>query len=156
MPQSFTLKFNESTLVPLDTIRFIRPLDDEERARLTKTYPDADMSQFNTSITFTGHSQKLARETIDQFRDQGLAFANLGSGRFVPAANILSAEPFTKSEATAMDDKGYALKSTYRSRVVTTAGLMLSSAHPSQVMDRRAKALGLTGQGAPAPKPAGA
>lgn len=59
----------------------------------------------------------------------------------MPAANITGAEAFTKEDAERLKDEDYTLKQTFRSKVETRAGTMLSSATPVQIMDRRAKAI---------------
>jgi len=64
----------------------------------------------------------------------------------VPAANIREASPFTRDDAARLTDKkGYTMGQTFRSRVDTTAGVILSSATPGQDIDRRAKALEANG-----------
>lgn len=138
-----SIKINKGSVVPADTIRFIRPIEDEERARIVERY-GADASGFNVSIQFADKTSKLATQTIDQLREQGIALINIGADRHVVAANIKKADPFSKDDAQALiDDKGYTINQTFRSRVETTAGALLSSATPAQIMDRRAKALGL-------------
>jgi hypothetical protein len=138
---SKSIKINSGSIIPTDTIRFVRPIDDNERARLVERYGE-EASGFNLSIQFADKSTKLARETLDQVREQGIALVNIGANRHVVAANIKEARPFTKDEADKLaNDKGYTLNQTFRARVETTAGTLLSSATPQQIMDRRAKAL---------------
>ena len=145
-----TLKINSGTVVPADTIRFIRPIDDEERTRLVHRYGE-DAADFKISIQFADKSTKLAHESIDDVRGQGIGLVNIGADRHVVAANIKSADPFSKDEAARLSgDRGYTLNQTFRSRVETTAGTLLSSATPEQVMDRRAKALDGNGPKGPA------
>jgi len=140
-----TLKINSGSLIPTDTIRFIRPIDTEERARLVERYGD-DASDFKISIQFADKSTKLAVESLDEVRGQGIGLVNIGSDRHVVAANIKEASPFTKDDAEKLSgDKGYTLNQTFRSRVETTAGALLSSATPAQIMERRAKALDVNG-----------
>ncbi len=143
-----TLKINKSTSIPTDTIRFIRPVGDEERARIEERY-GKDASDFNVSIQFADKSSKLAVQTLDEIRQQGVALVNIGADRHVVAANIKSAEPFGKQDAAKAKENGYELSQTFRSRVETTAGAVLSSATPAQVLERRAKAMD-----AAAPQPA--
>ncbi|MBU2581687.1 MAG: hypothetical protein KJ622_08215 [Alphaproteobacteria bacterium] len=79
-------------------------------------------------------------------RGQGIGLVNIGSDRHVVASNIKEASPFTKDDAEKLaGDKGYTLNQTFRSRIQTTAGALLSSATPEQVMSRRAKALEANG-----------
>ena len=65
----------------------------------------------------------------------------MGSDRYVSAVNITSAEAFTKEDADRLKGEDYTLKQTFRSKVETRAGTVLSSATPVQIMDRRAKAM---------------
>ena len=135
------LKINADNIIPVDTIRFIKTLTVDERARIAERY-EVDGSAFNVSIQFADKSVKLATETIDEVRGQGVALVNIGADRHVVAQNIKSAAPFSKDEAQKLvEDRGYTLAQTFRSRIDTTAGTLLSSATPTQVMDRRAKAL---------------
>lgn len=148
-----TLKINTGSLIPTDTIRFIKPIDAEERARLVERYGE-DASDFNISIQFADKSTKLAKQSLDDVRGQGIGLVNIGSDRHVIAANIKEASPFTKDDAEKLSgDKGYTLNQSFRSRVDTTAGALLSSATPAQIMERRAKAMepvAAKGQKAPA------
>lgn len=147
-----SIKINSGTIIPADTIRFVRPIDDAERTRLVERYGE-DASAFNISIQFADKSTKLARETLDAVRAQGIGLVNIGAERHVVAANIKQASPFTKDEAAKLTgEKGYTLNQTFRSRVETTAGALLSSATPAQIMDRRAKALSEIASAAPAPQ----
>lgn len=145
--------------VPLDTVRMIKPLTDDDKAKAVAALKEKgitiDPDRLTARIEFADRTSKLAREGVDDFREQGVGLVNLGSDRHVPASNITAAEPFTKEDAERLRGEDYTLKGTFRSKVETRAGTVLSSAHPQQVMDRRAKALGLvtekpTGGTAPA------
>jgi len=145
---SNSIKINSGSMVPADTIRFIKPIDDAERARIAERY-GVDGSNFNVSIQFADKSTKLATETLDEIRGQGVGLVNIGGDRNVVARNIKSAAPFTKDDAKKLsEDRGYALAQTFRSRIETTAGTLLSSATPAQVLDRRAKAIEAAGAAA--------
>jgi len=149
---SRSIKINAGSMIPTDTIRFVRPIDAEERARLVERYGE-EAAGFNMSIQFADKSTKLARETLDDVRGQGIGLVNIGANRHVVATNIKEARPFTKEEAEKLaGEKDYTLNQTFRARVETTAGTLLSSATPQQIMDRRAKALGATRTAAPAPQ----
>lgn len=141
-----TLKLNGRTAIPTDTIKFIKPLTDADRERIAAKH-GADVSARQIQVTFADKSQKTYPESIDDVKEQGVALVNTGNDKFVVAANIKEAQPFTKDDAAKAESKGYKINGTFRSRVEMTSGAVLSSAHPSQIMERRAKALGL-GQGA--------
>lgn len=155
---SKTLKLNGGTLAPLDTIRLVKPLTDEDRATAAEKL-GIDTARFQARVEFRDKTSKLVSETIDDLKGQGVGFVNVGGDRFVPAANIKTAEPFTKADADALTAKGFTLSVTFRSRVETVAGQVLSQATAEQVMQRREKAIDLTTQAAgqgtkPAAKPA--
>ena len=136
-----SIKINSDSIIPADTVRFIRPVGDEERQRIIERYGE-EAAGFNISIQFADKSTKLATQSLDDVREQGVALVNVGAERFVPALNIRAASPFTKDDAAKLTDaKGYTMSQTFRSRVETSAGVILSSATPDQVIDRRAKAL---------------
>lgn len=138
------LKLNGKTAIPIDTIKFARALTDEDRERIREKH-GADVSDRQIQITFNDGSQKTFTESLDDIREQGVGLVNVGNDRHVVAANIKSAEPFTKADAEAATGKGYTLNGTFRSRVELVGGMtILSSAHPGQVMERRQKALGIT------------
>lgn len=140
---SKTLKIG-STILPVHNIRSIRPLSDDERARIAERYGRAseEIAAKQISITFADKTTRTAELTLDDVRAQGVALVNAGADRYVPAANIKSAEPFTKADADKLKDGGdYTLTQTFRSRVETTAGAILSSATPQQIIERAAKVL---------------
>ncbi|MDX2287261.1 MAG: hypothetical protein NW217_00350 [Hyphomicrobiaceae bacterium] len=150
---SKSLKLNETMVVPVYNIRTIRPVTDEDRARMTEKY-GKDVADKRISIEFADKSVKTSSLDLDAVRAQGVALVNIGSDRFVPAANIKAAEALSKDEIEKLKEGGkYTLTQTFRSRVETTAGSLLSSATPEQVIDRAAKALEMPGQGAKASAP---
>lgn len=139
---SKTLKINGSTAIPVSAIRRIRAVTEEDRARIAERYEQVeDASKYQLQIEFADKTTKLATETLDDIRAQGVAIVNLGGDRFVPATNIKFAEPFTKEDANKVKEKDYTLSQNFRSRVETTAGTVLSSATPAQVIERREKAI---------------
>jgi hypothetical protein len=142
----YTTHEGVAKLVPLDTIRLIRPMTDEDKERARESLKekrgiDIDAARVNVRIEFGDKSSKLAQESLDAIREQGVPLVNLGSDRFVPAVNITGAEAFTKNDAERLKGDDYTLKQTFRSKVETRAGTVLSSATPVQIMDRRAKAM---------------
>lgn len=149
-------------VVPLDTVRLVRPMTEEDKARAKdslkeKKGVEIDTARVNVRIEFGDRSSKLAQESLDAFREQGVALVNLGSDRYVPAANITGAENFTKEDADRLKGEDYTLKQSFRSKVETKAGTVLSSATPVQIMDRRAKAIETApanGNAKPVAKPA--
>jgi hypothetical protein len=141
---SKSLKINGSTILPVHNIRAIRPITDEDRARMAAKYekPVDEFAAKKISIEFADKSNKTADLSLDDVRAQGVALVNVGNERYVPAANIRSADPFSKEDAAKLKEGGdYTLTQTFRSRVDTTAGTVLSSATPQQIIDRAAKAL---------------
>lgn len=149
--------------VPVDTVRLVRPLTEEDKTKAKESLKenrgiDIDPKRINVRIEFADKSSKLARETLDALRDQGVGLVNMGGDRYVPAANITAAEAFTKDDAERLKGEDYTLGQTFRAKVETRAGTLLSSATPAQVMDRRAKALDLDqvtpAKAAPKVKPA--
>jgi len=142
----FTTHEGVSKIVPLDTVRLIKPMSDDDKERTKdalkeKRGIDIDAARVNIRIEFGDKSSKLARENLEALREQGIALVNLGSERYVPAANIKGAEAFSKEDAERLKEEEYTLKQTFRSKVETRAGTVLSSATPVQIMDRRAKAM---------------
>ena len=136
------LRINGSRVVPVDTIRFIKPLTDEDRSKAGGKL-EIDASKFNVRIEFADKSSKLAVETLDQIQGQGVGLVNIGADRHVPAVNIKAAEDWSKEDAAKLKDSGdYTLSQNFQSRVETSAGTILSTATPEQVMERRSKALG--------------
>lgn len=147
---SKTLKINGGTVLPVHNIRTIRPITDEERAKMAEKYgkPIGDFKTKQITIQFADKSSKTADISLDQVREQGVGLVNTGNDRFVPAANIKSAAVFSKDDAAKLKSDGdYTLTQTFRSRVETTAGTLLSSATAQQIIERAAKALETPAQG---------
>jgi hypothetical protein len=142
----FTTHEGVAKVVPLDTVRLIRSMTDDDKTRTKDSLKekrgiDIDAARVNVRIEFGDKSSKLAQETLDALREQGIPLVNLGSDRYVPAANITGAEAFSKEDAERLKGEDYTLTQTFRSKVETRAGTVLSSATPVQIMDRRAKAI---------------
>jgi len=142
----YTTHEGVTKLVPLDTIRLIRPMTDEDKERARESLKekrgiDIDAARVNIRIEFGDKTSKLAQESLDAIKEQGVPLVNLGSDRYVPATNITGAEAFTKEDADRLKGDDYTLKQTFRSKVETRAGTVLSSATPLQIMDRRSKAM---------------
>lgn len=140
---STTLKLSNGNVIALSDIKTMQPMNEADQASLSERL-EVDGSQFNTRITLANKTTQLARETIDQLKQQGIGLVDLGDNRFVPAANIMVAKPFSAAQAEALSKKGYKLDQTFNATVETTAGIVLATGHPQQVMDRKVKALGLT------------
>jgi hypothetical protein len=138
------LKINGSTILPVHNIRTIKPITDEERTRMAEKYgkPLEDFADKRISIQFADKTSKTAELSLEDVRAQGVALVNAGAERYVPAANIKSAEAFSKEDAAKLKEgSDYTLTQTFRSRVDTTAGTILSSATAQQIIERAAKAL---------------
>jgi hypothetical protein len=141
---SKTLKINGSTILPVHNIRTIKPITDDERVRMADKYgkPVEDFADKRISIQFADKTSKTAELSLEDVRAQGVALVNAGAERYVPAANIKSAEAFSKEDAAKLTEgSDYTLTQTFRSRVDTTAGTILSSATAQQIIERAAKAL---------------
>ena len=140
---STILKLSNGNVIALADVKTLQPINEEEQTKLGERL-EIDGSQFNTRITLANKSTQLARETVDQLKAQGVGLVDLGDDRFVPAANIMVAKPFSKEQADALSKKGYKLGQTFQATVETTAGIVLATGKPQQVMDRKVRAMGLT------------
>lgn len=150
----FTTHEGVTKIVPLDTVRLVKPLSEEDKERTKENLKekrgvDIDTGRLTVRIEFADRTSKLARESLDDLRGQGVPLVNMGADRFVPAANITGAEAFSNEDAERLKGEEYTLNQAFRSKVDTKAGTLLSSATPVQVMDRRAKALGEAPPGVP-------
>ena len=153
----FTTHEGVTKIVPLDTVRLVKPLSEEDKERTKENLKekrgiDIDTDRLTIRIEFADRTSKLARETLDDLRQQGVALVNMGAERFVPAANITGAEAFSNEDAERLKGEEYTLNQAFRAKVDTKAGTLLSSATPVQIMDRRAKALGEAPPGVPKAK----
>lgn len=138
---SNTLKLSTGMIIPADHIKRLRPLTDDDRTKMGDKL-DIDASTFKTRIEMKDGSSKMARETVEEL-GKLLPLVNVGHDRFVPALNITAAEPFKAEDKAKAEGKGIKLTNTFRSRVETVAGVVLSAATAEQVMQRREKALGI-------------
>lgn len=139
---SNTLKLSNGNVIVVSDIKMIQPLTEADQAGLSERL-EVDGSQFHARITLGNKSTQLARETVDQLKAQGIALVDIGQDRFVPAANIMVAKPFSENQAKSLADKGYKLGQEFKSTIETTAGIVLSTGQPQHVMDRKVRALGL-------------
>lgn len=141
-----TLKINGSRVVPVDTIRFIKPLTDEDRGKAGANL-GIDASKFNVRIEFGDKSSKLATDTLDQIRGQGVGLVAIGADRYIPAANIRAADELTEEDLARLKERAdYTLKEEFRSRVeLPDGGTILSTATAEEIMALRARALGQGG-----------
>ena len=118
-------------IVPLGTVRLVRPMTDEDKERAKESLKekrgiDIDAARVNIRIEFGDKSSKLAQETLDALREQGVALVNLGSERYAPATNITGVEAFSREDADRLKGEDYTLKQTFRSKVETRAGSLSS------------------------------
>jgi hypothetical protein len=96
-------------------------MTDEDKARAKESLKekkgvDIDVARVNVRIEFGDKSSKLAQETLEALREQGIALVNLGSDRYAPAANITGAEAFTKDDAERLKGEDYTLNQTGQCR----------------------------------------
>lgn len=142
-----TIRLNGKALVDLGSIKLIKALDDEERARIEQQYGTADKpfdaSGFTAKVEYTravGNPREaglpvLIRDSLDDLRLQA-PFINAGYARFVPAENIVGAGPLEDKDRTDVtSDK------VWRSKIATKGGPVWSAGTDEQVMDRKAKAI---------------
>ncbi len=142
---TFTTHEGAEKIVPIETIRLIKPLSDADKEK-ARTNLDVkgisiDTDRLSARIEFADKSSKLIREDLAALRGQGLGLVDLGGERYVPAANITSTESLTEADTSRLKNA----KGNFLSKVQTRGGGALLSAHtPQQVMDRRANALSLS------------
>lgn len=82
----FTTHEGVTKLVPLDTIRLIRPMTNEDKERAKDSLKekrgiDIDATRVNVRIEFGDKTSRLAQESLDAIKEQGVALVNLGSDR---------------------------------------------------------------------------
>ena len=73
----FTTHEGVAKVVPLDTVRVIKPMTDDDKARAKDSLKekrgiDIDAARVNVRIEFGDKSSKLAQETLDALREQGV------------------------------------------------------------------------------------
>jgi len=139
----FTKQTGKGVHSSLSRVHYIQEIGESEREALGGRYEN-DTSAYHTSIKFFDSDKSmLAAETIEDFQKAGVAFVNIGGGKFAPAATIAEAESFTKADADELEaKKDTTLKVKFRSRVKTIAGnTFLTVRQPSQLIDSRDKAL---------------
>jgi hypothetical protein len=66
----FTMHEGVTKIVPLDTVRLIRPLTDEDKTKAQESLKEKrgieiDTGRINVRIEFADKSSTLARETVD-------------------------------------------------------------------------------------------
>ncbi len=135
-----SIKVNGDTHLLTRDIKFVRVVSPEEQAVISERYK-VDGTQFKCSITVNNSSRPiLVREGKDVL-DAQLGLVNLGNNKLVPAETIIKARSLNKEGREALAAKGLSVKEAFRSTVEIASGLILSTAYPGQVMERKAAAL---------------
>lgn len=109
----------DGSAVHMANIRKISALFDEDRARIAAKYGDNDKfdaAAFKAQIELQGAMKpKLAKRSIEEFREDGLELVDVGAGQYVLKTNIKFFGPFDAQNATlreGSDAEKYAAKIT--------------------------------------------
>ncbi len=129
------LTINETELVPLQTVKRIRPVTDEDRQSLAKLGRRVDASKFSSKIEFADGRRNYVTESIDDLRDQ-TRLLEIGTDSYVVSANVLKARDLTDLDRTKMSERmNKPLSSEFSSQIDLTAGRVLSSYSAMEIMN---------------------
>lgn len=154
MKSTELLRLQNHKIIAVSDIRHIEPATDADRARVARLY-NIDASCFQTVIRYSDGSQNIVADTIDQIDNQ-IGLVNLHGDqtpddrqpRYVPAANIQSAAPFTDEDAARMTaafdarpEPNRTTAEAFKARVeISGQSQMLSRDTAEAVMTRRIEA----------------
>ena len=135
-----SIKVNGDTHLLTRDIKFVREVPAEEQAVISERYK-VDGTQFNCAIQLSNSDKPILVREDKAALDAQLGLVNLGNGKLVPAETIIKAKSLNKDGREALAAKGLNIKDSFRATVEITSGIMLSTAYPGQVMERKAAAL---------------
>jgi hypothetical protein len=130
-------------LVPMAAVRLIRPVDDEQRAQMAAAYPDQaeaiahKQTRFDYALPDADGDPVIKHYpvSIKELRDLKAAPVNIGSERFVFAANITGVE---KLDAEALSNlrQSYSLADNQGVQVQTIHGPLIGTVPPHSIRQR--------------------
>ena len=133
------LKVNGGDLIPLQNVKRIRNVSEEDRESLSKLGAHVDAGKYQSRLDYADGRRSFATEAIDDFTEQGIAFVQIDDGAYVPANNILSARDLSADERKEFEARtGRPLREDFRARVDTRAGTVLATIDAAKVMHRMA------------------
>ncbi|MEO1610198.1 MAG: hypothetical protein AAFR90_12880 [Pseudomonadota bacterium] len=135
-----SIKINGDTHLLTRDIKFVREVSPEEQAVISERY-QVDGTQFNCAIQLSNSDKPILVREDKAALDAQLGLVNLGNGKLVPAETIIKARSLNKEGREALAAKGLNISENFRATVEITSGIMLSTAYPGQVMERKAAAL---------------
>lgn len=128
---------NGGSYVPIESIRRIRALTDEDRASLAERGNNVNAEKFNTRLEFSYRRQTLAEETVDEIASKGLTLVQIDDESFVPKNNIIKAKNLTEQDRAAYKERtGRDMRPELKSQVETVGGNVLSKSDAQEVMTR--------------------
>lgn len=131
------LTINDGDLMPLDTIKRIRIVTDEDRQSLAKLGDHVKPERFETYIEPTRGKRTYATQTIDEIARQGVTLVQIDERAFIPATNIVKARNLSETDRKKFKERtGRTLKETFQAQVETKAGTVLSTATAEEVIGR--------------------
>jgi len=137
---SNSIKVNGNTFLLTRDIKFVREVSEAEQRKISDRYK-VDGTKFKCAITLTNSPKPILVHEDKAALDAQLGLVNIGNNKLVPADTIIKATSLDKAGRAALADKGLTIRDSFRSTVQTTGGIVLSTAYPGQVMDRKATAL---------------
>ncbi|GJL94269.1 MAG: hypothetical protein DHS20C05_06740 [Hyphococcus sp.] len=133
------LRVNGGDLIPLNTIKRIRKVTDEDRKSLSALGPQVDANRFMTRLEFADGRKSYANEAISDFHIQGVALVQVDDGAFIPSDNIIKARDLSAEDRRVISDKiGRDLREDFCASVETKAGRILVTINAAEVMRRTA------------------
>ncbi len=129
------LTINNDELVPLSTVKRIRPVTADDREGLRKLGNRVDADRFNARIEFADGRRNYITETVDDIRNQ-TNLLQITDDAYVISANVTKARDLTEADITKMSERmGRPLSGDFTAQVDTTAGRVLSTVPALELMN---------------------
>lgn len=129
------LRVNGGDLLPVNTIKRIRKVTDEDRQSLSELGPHVDADKFMTRLEFSDGRKSYAIEAVSDFQTQGVSLVEIDDGAFIIAENIIKARDLSADDRREISLKlDKELREDFCASVETKAGIVLATIDAAKVM----------------------
>ncbi|MEM7173279.1 MAG: hypothetical protein AAF530_24160 [Pseudomonadota bacterium] len=133
------IKVNSGNMVPLQNVKRIREVSEEDRKSLSELGEHVDAHKFRTRLEYKDGRRSFAAETLNDYLAQGVELVEIDQGAYVPTQNIISAKDLSPDDRQEIENRmGRPLRDEFCSQVETKAGTVLATIDAAKIMHRMA------------------
>ena len=133
------IEVNGGHLVPLQNVKRIREVTEDDRKSLSELGEHVDAHRFQTRLEYKDGRRSFAAEAVAELVAQGLELVEIDRGAFVPSRNIISARNLSPEDRQEIEARmGRPLRDEFCAQVETKAGVVLATIDAAKVMHRMA------------------